>query len=80
MRQHRPSARRKRRGSRGVARGTQLARVEAMMTAQTNPESLSDTQLDRELLALRLEVHGDKIRALELLEEYRRRQRMCELN
>jgi hypothetical protein len=44
------------------------------------PETLSDAQLDRELLTLRLDVHADKIRALALLEEYRRRQRMCELN
>ncbi len=47
---------------------------------RTEPESLSDMQLDRELMALRLDVHEDKIRALALLEEYRRRQRMCELN
>lgn len=44
------------------------------------PDTLSDSQLDRELLTLRLDVHADKLRALMLLEEYRRRQRMCELN
>lgn len=48
--------------------------------AQSTPENLSDSQLDRELLTLRLDVDEDRIRALALLEEYRRRQRTSDLN
>ncbi len=49
-------------------------------TGRPVPEALTDSQLDRELLTLRLDVHEDKIRALALLEEYQRRQLVFETN